>query len=100
MAGMFLWWLIAVPTGLLFFLCAITNWLILVGGVIGRPLSTSFVLPSLGPALGIVFFVTIPIGGVASWWWLAVLLEPTWLLCAWGLFVASFARKNAASDSD
>jgi hypothetical protein len=86
-------WLIVVPVGALFLLCILGNWSLIIGAMLGHLKSFSLVLPFLGPVFGIVFFVVIPIDGVASYWWLAALMEPTWLLGAWCLVTWPFAPR-------
>ena len=76
-------WLIAIPTGLLFLVCVLGNWSLFLGAVLGKLRSFSLVLPFLGPLFGIVFFVTVPIDGAARLWWVALLIEPTWLVALW-----------------
>ena len=86
-------WLVAVPAGLLFLLCVLGNWSLLIGAVLGRLKSFSLVLPFLGPLFGIVFLAAVPIDGVSSYWWLAALVEPTWLLGAWSFVTRPFTPR-------
>lgn len=93
-------WLIAVPAGLLFLLCALGNWSLIVGGFLGQVKSFSLVLPFLGPLFGIVMFVAIPIGGFSWYWWVAAIIEPTWLLGAWCLVTRPFIPRNRPPDQE
>jgi hypothetical protein len=61
-------WLVAVPAGLLFLLCVLGNWSLIIGAALGHLKSFSFVLPFLGAAFGVVFLLAIPIDGAASYW--------------------------------
>jgi hypothetical protein len=92
-------WMIAVPAGLLFSLCVIGNWSLLLGLVLGRIKSTSLILPFLGPAFGLVFLFSVPIAGVARFWWVVPLAEPTWLLGLWYLIAAGITRFGRCRDS-
>ena len=92
-------WLVAIPTGLLFLLCFFGNWSLFIGAALGHSKSFSLVLPFLGPVFGIMFFVTVPVDGVASYWWLAALLEPTWLLGAWILVTWPFAPRRPPNEA-
>jgi hypothetical protein len=87
-------WLVAVAAGLLFTLCVLGNWSLIIGALLGHLKRFSLVLPFLGPLFGIVFFVAVPIDGAASFWWLATLVEPTWLLGAWCLVTWPFTIRK------
>jgi hypothetical protein len=91
-------WLVAAPAGLLFLLCTLGNWSLIIGAALGRLKSFSLVVPYIGPAFGIVFLVAVPIDGVASYWWLAILIEPTWLLGAWCLLTWPFTSHKQPPD--
>jgi len=96
-------WLLAVPAGMLFILCILGNWSLILGGLFTllrgqRGESFSLVLPFIGPVLGIVFFLAVPLKGFASWWWLSMLIEPTWLLGAWFLLTLPFVNRNETSE--
>jgi hypothetical protein len=96
-------WLIAVPAALLFALCILGNWSLLIGAAFCRlrdPESSGFslFLPFLGPVLGIVFFLTVPLKGFARWWWLAMLIEPTWVLGAWFLLTSRFVDRGGTPE--
>ncbi len=93
-------WMIAVPAGLLFMLCVVGNWSLLVGILIGRVKSrASLVMPFLGPALGIVFLVAVPIPSAIHYWWVALLAEPTWLLGLWCIVTAGLMRLGRSRDA-
>ncbi len=88
-------WLIAVPAGLLFALCVLGNWLGVVGLLVSRRkpgVSSTFVLPFLGPIFGMIFLVAVPIAGLAQYWWIAPLIEPTWVMGLLWLVSAGVAR--------
>jgi hypothetical protein len=92
-----------IPIGLLFAICAIHNWLLLifwsVGKIRGRDFSTtlsgSFVLPFVGPLFGVLLAVLVPVTGVRSFWWVAFLLEPTWLFGCVAIVTAPFVDRSA-----
>jgi hypothetical protein len=65
-------WLMAVPTGLLFALCVIDNWSVIVAWLDEWPF--------LGPVFGLIFLVAVPILGAVRYWWVVPLAEPTWLI--------------------
>src|SRR4051794_8497177 len=95
--------LVAVPAAMLFLLCILGNWSLLIGMAIhalrGRKRrSCSLVLPFLGPAFGSVFFLAIPLRGFARWWWLATLIEPTWMLGAWILLTLPFVDRGGTDE--
>ena len=74
-------WLIAVPTGLIFALWSLGNWLVLVAVCVKRREGGySFVLPFFGPVFGLVFFFAVPIPGAARYWWAALLADPITLI--------------------
>jgi hypothetical protein len=61
-------WLIAVPVGLIFALCVLSNAMALIGlrfkpRKVGHPF-----MPVLGPVAGLVFFVCVTISGTARFW--------------------------------
>jgi hypothetical protein len=87
-------WLIAIPTNLLFLLCVLGNWSLFIGAALGKLRSFSLVLPFLGPLFGIMFFVTVPIDGAARLWWVAALLEPTWLVAMWIALIWRFRNRT------
>ena len=96
-------WLLAVPAALLFLLCVLGNWSLLIGGAVDllrgrRGRSFSLVLPFLGPAFGIVFFLAVPLRGFTRWWWFAPLIEPTWLLGAWVLLTSAWVAGRGTRD--
>lgn len=92
-------WMVAVPAGLLFALCVVGNWSCLLGVILGRLKSTSLVLPYLGPAFGIVCLLAVPIPGIKRYWWIAPVLEPTWLLGGWLLLTAMFKRLGGVQNA-
>jgi hypothetical protein len=74
-------WLIAVPVGLLFALCVIGNWSVIIAWLVERRVSGySLVLPFLGPVFGLIFLVAVPIPAAVRYWWVVPLAEPTWLI--------------------
>ncbi len=74
-------WLIAVPAGLIFALCALGNWLVLLAvWVEHREGGYSFVLPFFGPAFGLVFFFSVPLPGARADWWVALVADPITLI--------------------
>jgi hypothetical protein len=87
-------WLVAIPAGLLFLLCILGNWSLIIGGVLGYLKSFSLVLPFCGPVFGIVLFTTVPVDGATSYWWLGPIIEPTWLLGAWILVTWRFINRK------
>ena len=102
--SIFYWlrWIAAIPLGVVFILCAVGNWGILLTGLYNtwvkdREYSSSFLLPFAGPLIGIGFFLLIPISFLNSLFWLAVIIEPMWLLGLWCLVTAPFVRND---DSD
>lgn len=90
-------WVGAVPLGLLFVLCALGNWSIIIESLVAAirddDFSSSFVLPFFGPPLGVLFVALLPISGSFSYWWAAFLVEPTWLLGIWMLLTYPFASR-------
>jgi hypothetical protein len=92
-------WMIAIPAGLLFALCALGNWSLLIGLIIGRLKSTSLILPFFGPAFGLIFVFAVPIPGVVRYWWVVPLVEPTWILGAWILLALGIMRLRRARDA-
>jgi hypothetical protein len=86
-------WLVATPLGLLFLFCVLGNWSLIIGAILGRLKSFSLVLPVMGPLFGILFLVVVPINGFSRYWWLAPLIEPTWLLGVWVLVTRPFAPR-------
>jgi hypothetical protein len=76
-------------------LCVLGNWSLIIGAVLGHLKSFSLLLPILGPIFGILFFVAVPIDGFSWFWWLAPLIEPTWLLAAWCIVTWPFVPRNA-----
>jgi hypothetical protein len=91
--------LFAAVAGLLFVLCVLGNWGLVVGGLYQavikkRQTSVSLVLPFLGPIFGIVFFLLVPIEGMWRFWWMAPLIEPTWLLAVWCSVTAPFVKRD------
>jgi hypothetical protein len=91
-------WVIAVPAGLVFALCVLGNWSLLIGGLVnllrGRETTFSLVLPFLGPLSGVIFFLAIPVSGFMRWWWLALLIEPTWLVGVCALATSLLAKRE------
>jgi hypothetical protein len=85
-------WIIAIPAALLFTFCVLGNWSLLLGAAFGRLESFTLILPFLGPVFGIVFFMSIPIDRFQWYWWLAVIIEPSWFLAAWCLMTAPFSK--------
>jgi hypothetical protein len=74
-------WLIAVPAGLLFALCVIGNWSVIIAWLVERRESGySLVLPFLGPVFGLIVLVAVPIAGAVRYWWVVPLAEPTWFI--------------------
>jgi hypothetical protein len=67
----------------------------MIGALLGHLKSFSLVLPFLGPIFGILFFVAVPLDGCSWYWWLAPLIEPTWLLGAWCLVTWPFVPRKA-----
>jgi hypothetical protein len=87
-------WLIAVPAGLLFVLCFLGNWSLLVCVLLRHLKSASLILPCIGPLFGIVFFLAVPIDRLAAYWWIA-LIEPSsvvFLFLVAGLFMPQKQR--------
>ena len=87
-------WMIALPTGLLFGVCILGNWSLIIGIVLRQIKSCSLLLPFSGPVFGIIFLVVIPIQGMAQFWWVAPLVEPTWLLGFWCLVALGFGCRG------
>jgi hypothetical protein len=73
-------WPLGALAGLLFVWCALGNWALLIAGVLGKLERFSLLLPFFGPVFGILCLVIIPIEGLARYWWVAAILEPTWLV--------------------
>ncbi len=97
-------WIGCIPLGLLFLLCALGNWQILIGGLVRamkteKKHSTSLILPFIGPVFGFGFFFLIPVKTINSFFWLAPIIEPTWLMALWCLLTAHFAKKLESSDN-
>ena len=92
-------WTAAIPVGILFVLCAVANWGIIVAAIIaairGEEFSSSFVLPFFGPALGVLFLALLPLSGSMTFWWAAFLADPTWLIGIWGLLTAPFRSSES-----
>lgn len=98
-------WSAALPLGIIFALCAIGNWGILFTGLCNTwirniAFSSSFILPFFGPLVGIAFFLLIPITSLNSLFWLAVIIEPMWLLGLYCLVTGPFARDDDDSDKN
>lgn len=89
-------WLVAVPAGLLFLLCCLANWSVIVGLISKKIRSASLALPFLGPIFGLVFFFSVPATVFRSYWWLSFVLEPTWLLGVW-IVATSFLTSSDKS---
>ncbi|QQL44595.1 hypothetical protein [Sulfuriroseicoccus oceanibius] len=94
-------WIVALPLGAIFLLCAIGNWQLLIGGMIraiktGKSLSGSMILPFIGPVLGIGFFLLIPVAPMNSLFWLAPIIEPTWMVGLYCLLTGPFAKRMKA----
>jgi hypothetical protein len=92
-------WAAAILAGLLFLLCILGNWSLIIGAVLGHLKRFSLVLPFLGPVFGIVWFLVVPIDGMATYWWLATLIEPTWLLGIWCLVTWPFSNRKQTPDA-
>jgi hypothetical protein len=88
-------WLVALWLGLFFIVCALAHWSLLIGIALGhgKGKRVSLIAPLLGPVFGILCFVTVPISGFSWYWWLAPLIEPTWLMAAWCIVMGSFRRR-------
>src|SRR5438105_1606610 len=93
-------WVGGIHLGLLFLLCSVGNWSLIIGAIRGRLKSFSLVLPFLGPVFGIMFFLLVPIDGLSRYWWLAPLIEPTWLLGAWCLVTSPFAPRRVPGEME
>lgn len=52
-------WTIAVPAALLFLMCIVGNWSLVIGAALGQLKRFSMILPFLGPVFGIVFFLLV-----------------------------------------
>lgn len=91
-------WIVAIPFALLFLMCSVGNWSLIIGAILGHVKSFSLVLPFLGPVFGILFCIAAPINGLAWFWWLAPLIEPSWILDVWILVSWQFVPKNSAND--
>jgi hypothetical protein len=92
-------WMIAVPSGILFVLCVLGNWSVLLGLVLGRVKSSSLILPFLGPVFGLVFLLTLPTPDVSRFWWVSVVAEPTWLLAAGCLVTGAIMKMIRPSEA-
>ncbi len=94
-------WCVAIATGLTFLCCAVGNWIILLSSFIGilrgHPESSggSFVLPYAGPILGLLFFLSIPVDGFATYWWLAFIIEPFYLVCVYAIVTSPFVDRSS-----
>jgi len=90
-------WIVTVPAGLMFGLIAWGSWTSLVSGLIqavrGQETRFSLCIPLAGLCFGFVFFLAIPVDGFARVCWLALVIEPTWLLLVWGLLTLPFAGR-------
>jgi len=91
-------WMVAVPLGLLFLLCSLGNWSLIIGALVGHLKRFSLVLPFIGPVFGILFFVAVPIDGLSWYWWLAPLIEPSWLLATWCVVTWPFAPRRSPGE--
>ena len=94
-------WTIAIPLGVVFLLCAVGNWQILIGGLVqafrtGKPRSSSLILPFIGPVIGIVFFLVVPVKALNAYFWVAPIIEPTWMMSVYCLVTGPIAKKMAA----
>jgi hypothetical protein len=87
-------WLIAVLAGLIYLLCSIGNWSLLLGAALGRIGSFSLVLPFLGPVFGLIMILAAPVHGLLQYWWLIVLIEPTWLIALWSFVVVPLISRD------
>jgi len=89
-------WLICLPVGFYFAVCALGNWsligVMIYSGIKKQEFSTSFALPFIGPLLGMAFFLLIPIPSWNSLWWTAMLIEPMWMLGIYFLIGTGIAR--------
>ena len=74
-------WIIAVPCGLIFAVLFVGHWSTIIAAAFRRTDSGFSLIPLVGPAAGLIFFFTIPLNGVAQFWWV-VLLDATILLPA------------------
>ena len=92
-------WTAAIPVGGLFALCVVGNWGIIVAGIIaavrGEEFSSSFVLPFFGPPFGILLLALLPLPGSMTYWWVAFLADPTWLIGICGLLSAPFCDSES-----
>ncbi len=92
-------WLCAVPIGAVFALCAIGNWGILLTAAFSyffsreSEYSSSFILPYLGPILGVAFFLLVPISNTAWYWWTSFIIDPIFLIAGIGLALSPLANR-------
>ena len=92
-------WMIAVSAGLLYLLCVVGNWSLLIGLSLRQVRSTSLVLPFLGPVFGFVCLIAVPVAGLLRYWWVVPLAEPT-LLLATCVVVTTALRRLSRNRGD
>jgi hypothetical protein len=90
-------WGIAFPAMLIFGVCLAGNWATVIGGLVatlrsGQGRSGSFILPFVGPLLGVLFFLAVPATGYWRWFWVPVALDPIVVLTLWTGFASAVMR--------
>jgi hypothetical protein len=91
-------WAVAIPAFLVFVLCLLGNWATIVGFIItinrsnSKTNSTSFLLPFVGPLLGVTFFLVVPLAGLSRWFWLPIVIDPLFLLAVWSVLVLGLLK--------